>query len=100
MLEAGAAVVRVAVFQNAEPGFLHQVIDEIATAEQIDEIADEAELILVDQLVQQGYVFLAKAACDPLRVSSQGVGQCLVALKHTRCIRTGRPQLRMNQEKI
>ena len=92
-LEAGAAVVGATALQNAQPGLLHQVVDEIAPPEQVDEVADQTELILLDQVVQQGDVSLTKTACDPLRIGSQGLGQCLVAFKHTRGIRGRRPEI-------
>ena len=96
-LEAGAAVVGAATLQDAQPCRLHQVVDEIAPPEQVDEVADKTKLILLDEVVQQGDVSLTKTACDPLRIGSQGLRQCLVAFKHTRGIRDSRPKLRMDR---
>jgi hypothetical protein len=65
-------------------------------SEQIDEVADETELILDDEGVQEGYVSLTKAACNSLRIGVPGHGHCPVVLKHTRGIRRRGGKLRMN----
>src|ERR1700759_562800 len=97
-LEAGAAVVGAATLQDAQPGLLYQVVDEIALPEQVDEVTDKTKLILLDEVVEQGDVSLTKTACDPLRIGSQGLRQCLVAFKHTRGIRGTGPKLRMDPQ--
>src|SRR5215472_3893440 len=47
-LEAGMAVVGGAALEDTKPGFLHEIVDALAPAEQINEIANKAVLILLD----------------------------------------------------
>jgi hypothetical protein len=44
-LEAGGAVVGGAAFEDAEPGALDEVVDEVAAAEEMGEVAGEAVLV-------------------------------------------------------
>src|ERR1700712_3017843 len=96
-LKAGMAIVRTAALENAQPRFLDQVIHGVAPPEQVDEVTDETELILDDQVVQEGYVSLTKTACNPLRIGVPGHGHCPVVFKHTKGIRARGWKLRMDR---
>lgn len=66
--EAGLAVVGAATLEDAEPGFLDEVVDGVAAAEDIDEVADETVLILRDQGAEESYIAVTQAARDLLGV--------------------------------
>lgn len=57
-LEAGVPVVGATALQNAQPCFLDKIIHGVAAPEQVDEVADKTELILLNQVVQEGDVSL------------------------------------------
>jgi hypothetical protein len=95
-LEAGMAIVGTAALEDAQPCFLYQVIDGVAAPEQVDEVTDQAELILDHQFVQQGYVSLTKTACNSLSIGVPGHGHDPVVFKHTRGIRRTGGKLRMD----
>ena len=94
-LEARMAIVRTTALEDTQPCLLDEVIDGVAASEQIDEVADETEVILDDEGVQEGYVSLTKAACNSLRIGVPGHGHCPVVFKHTRGIRGRGRKLRM-----
>ena len=50
--EARLSVVGVTALENAQPCFLYQVVDGIAPAQEVGEVADETILILPDQGMQ------------------------------------------------
>jgi hypothetical protein len=68
-LKARATVVGGATLQNPQPCFLHQVVDSVASPQQVNEIANKAILILFDQCLQERDISLAQTKCDLLRLA-------------------------------
>ena len=71
--EAASAVVVVALLQHAHPGFLEQVLGGSAVPGQMQQVAQQAMLILRDQCVEQVRIATAQAheLCGPLRSPSK-----------------------------
>ena len=63
-LEFGFAVVLVAAFEDADPGFLEKIFGALFVAGDVDEVAEQAVLILLDQAVEQVGVAALQAAGD------------------------------------
>ena len=61
-LEFVFAVVLVAAFEDANPGFLKKIFGALAARSQIEQIAEEPVLILLDQLIEE----IGVAALEPL----------------------------------
>ena len=93
--EAGLAVVGASALEHTEPGFLHQVIDQVAAADYIDEVADEAVLILRDECVEKSDIPMTQAARDLLGVGVYGARECHVRRPHTQGIRGKGVELRI-----
>ena len=60
----GFAVVLVAALEDADPGFLEKVFGALFVSGDVDEVAEQAVLILLDQAVEQIRVALLQAAGD------------------------------------
>ena len=70
-LKARTPVVGGATLQNPQPRLLHEVIDTVAPAQQVDEVANEAVLILLDQSLQERDISLTQTKPDLLRFALQ-----------------------------
>src|ERR1700733_2384079 len=69
-LKPGVPIVGLAPLKNPKPRFLHQVIDVVVPAQQVNEIADKTILILRDQGLEQRDIALAKATRNSLRIAA------------------------------
>ena len=59
-LKTRASVVGASVLKNPDPCFLYHVIDLVALSQQIDKVANQTILILLDQSVEQSNIAFAK----------------------------------------
>lgn len=48
-----SAVVLVAAFENAEPGFLEEIFSAFAVGGEVDQITEQAELVLLDEEIEE-----------------------------------------------
>ncbi len=86
-LEARSPIERGTPFEHAQPRLLHEVIDAIASAEQVDEIANEAMLEPFDERLEDAKVAPAQPKSNLLRFARLCRYRCHVAPEHTWCIR-------------
>ncbi len=66
-------VILPAALQHPQPGLLDQILDVLLPPEQVDQVADQATLIAIDQPVEQCEIALPQALRDPLRFQSGGL---------------------------
>src|SRR6266852_5717674 len=62
----GFAVVLVAALENADPGLLEKILGALFVSGDVDQVAEQAVLILLNQAVEQIRVALLQAARDGL----------------------------------
>src|ERR1700722_12273281 len=82
-LKPGVSVVGLASLQNPKPRFLHQVIDVVVPAQQVNEIADKTIQILLDQSLEERDIALAKATRNSLRIAAHSHRQGHIVIAHT-----------------
>jgi hypothetical protein len=83
-----------ASLQHAQPGFLYQVVDRVAAAEQVGQVAHQAVLVLLDQYVQQRDIPLLETSRNLACFGVSHARKCPVLIEHTRGIRCSRRKLR------
>ena len=59
-LKTRASVIGAATLKNPDPCFLYKVVDLVAPPQQIDKVANQTILILLDQSVEQSNIAFAK----------------------------------------
>ena len=64
--KSGPAVVLVAALENADPGFLEKIFGALPVPSDVDEVAEQPVLILLDQAVEKIGVAALQAARDGL----------------------------------
>ena len=69
--ELRLAIVLIAAVQNADPGLLKQVFGRLRPGGQIEQIAEEALLILLDQAIEQIGIAPPQSARQRLTILSQ-----------------------------
>src|SRR5580704_17700135 len=92
-LKGGAAIEGFSAFHDPQPGFLHQVVDVIAATEEEYEIADEAKLKALHEIVEQYGISGAQSPRDELRLGLHGTCPGNGVLQHTGLLRVGKPEL-------
>src|SRR5690242_6238273 len=75
-LELVARAVLRAAFEDANPGVLEDVLCELRISREVEEVAIQAMLILLDELIEYGRVAAAQSARDLFAFLHPVLGSC------------------------